>query len=193
MTLKPLLSLALGICGATASATVWFDGTSPVSVSLETPADLVVGTALEMFGSDMEAVTGRKAVTLPSRKAVINLTQLDRAGKRQRRMLEEAGVPVEALDTLTDGFNITPTPDGRLLVTGSNGRGTAYGLLELSRSAGVSPWIWWGDVVPERRSRLEWPDTLHVTKGASVEFRGIFINDEDWSLNPWSSATFEPS
>ena len=193
MTLKPLLSLALGICGATASATVWFDGTSPVSVSLETPADLVIGTALEMFGSDMEAVTGRKAVTLPSRKAVINLTQLDRAGKRQRRMLEEAGVPVEALDTLTDGFNITPTPDGRLLVTGSNGRGTAYGLLELSRSAGVSPWIWWGDVVPERRSRLEWPDSLHVTKGASVEFRGIFINDEDWSLNPWSSATFEPS
>ena len=29
-----------------------------------------------------------------------------------------------------------------------------YGLLELSRLAGVSPWIWWGDVVPERKSRL---------------------------------------
>ena len=28
---------------------------------------------------------------------------------------------------------------------------------------------------------------------ASVEYRGIFINDEDWGLMPWSSQTYEPS
>lgn len=27
----------------------------------------------------------------------------------------------------------------------------------------------------------------------SVEYRGIFINDEDWGLMPWSSRTYEPS
>ena len=27
----------------------------------------------------------------------------------------------------------------------------------------------------------------------SVEYRGIFINDEDWGLTPWSWQTYEPS
>ena len=26
-----------------------------------------------------------------------------------------------------------------------------------------------------------------------MEYRGIFINDEDWGLMPWSSRTYEPS
>ena len=26
----------------------------------------------------------------------------------------------------------------------------------------------------------------------SVKYRGIFINDEDWGLQPWAAKTFEP-
>lgn len=184
-----LLSFSLPIVSA--GTFTWFDGTAPVSYAIETKTDLVVGTAAEMFESDMEAVTGKPAVT-DKRNAIIRLTQLDKASKSQRRKLIAAGVPVESLDTLTDGFHIST--DGKsILVVGSNGRGTAYGLLELSRMAGVSPWIWWGDMVPEKKERLELDSDISITKGASVEYRGVFLNDEDWSLRPWSFGTYEPA
>ena len=72
----------------------------------------------------------------------------------------------------------------QLFVIGSDGRGTAYGILELSRLAGVSPWVWWGDVTPEKQNRLAVADTFQTFQSPSVEYRGIFLNDEDWSLHP---------
>lgn len=175
-----------------ATAVTWFDGVSPVSVGKNTSLSLVAETSIDMFTSDMKSVTGQSARLIHPAKARIVLTQLDRASKSQRRKLVQAGVPVERLDTLVDGFNIKVNGD-KILVTGSNGRGTAYGLLELSREAGVSPWIWWGDVLPVQQQSLTLPDDYNVTQGASVELRGIFLNDEDWSLRPWSSMTFEPN
>lgn len=175
-----------------ANAVTWFDGVSPVSVGKNTSLSLVAETSIDMFTSDMKSVTGQYARLIHPAKARIVLTQLDRASKSQRRKLVQAGVPVERLDTLVDGFNIKVNSD-KILVTGSNGRGTAYGLLELSREAGVSPWIWWGDVLPVQQQSLTLPDDYNITQGASVELRGIFLNDEDWSLRPWSSMTFEPN
>lgn len=80
-----------------------------------------------------------------------------------------------------------------LVIAGSDRRGTAYGLFEISRLAGVSPWVWWADVHPDQRKSLYLlPGTL--TSGEpSVKYRGIFINDEDWGLLPWSNRTYELS
>lgn len=36
------------------------------------------------------------------------------------------------------------------------------------------------------------PDRFFTIQSPSVEYRGIFLNDEDWSLQPWSWMTFEP-
>ena len=44
---------------------------------------------------------------------------------------------------------------------------------------------------PQKKSKLELPDDYSTTQGASVEYRGIFLNDEDWSSRPWSYTTFE--
>ncbi|MBO5456889.1 MAG: glycosyl hydrolase 115 family protein [Muribaculaceae bacterium] len=175
-----------------ASELIWFDGKTPVSFSTGTKTDPVVATAMDMFASDMEAVTGKRAKESKSSNATIILTQLDKAGKGTRKKLISAGVPVERLDTLTDGFHISVSGD-KINVVGTNGRGTAYGLLELSRMAGVSPWIWWGDVTPIKKEKLTIDDGFSTTQGASVEFRGIFLNDEDWSLRPWSYGNFEES
>ncbi len=172
--------------------TAWFDGKNPVSVSIPKKTDLVVTTAFDMFSGDMEAVTGLKAVTAKPGNAAIRIVQLDRTSSSERKRLKREGVPVESLDTLTDGFDIRPV-DGQILITGSNGRGSAYGLLEMSRMAGVSPWVWWGDVPPSRKETLAIDDDFALTQGASVEYRGVFINDEDWSLRPWSTKTYEPS
>ena len=169
---------------------VWYDGSAPVTYSTDTKYDLVVGTAMDMFASDMEEVTGHTARRAKASNSTIVLTQLDRASKSQKNKLTKIGVPVDEVAALTDGFNITIN-NGKIYVTGANGRGTAYGLLELSRKAGVSPWIWWGDMKPQKKSKLELPDDYSTTQGASVEYRGIFLNDEDWSSRPWSYTHFE--
>jgi hypothetical protein len=89
-----------------------------------------------------------------------------------------------------DGFRLS-VKNGQILVEGHNGRGAAYGLLELSRMAGVSPWVWWGDVVPEKKARLSLPETFSYEHTPSVAYRGIFINDEDWSLRNWAWKHYE--
>ena len=116
----------------------------------------------------MELVTGMRPVT--SKKAAIRIIQ----GKGK-----------------DDGFRLS-VQKGQILIEGHNGRGTAYGLLELSRIAGVSPWVWWGDVVPERRQRLVVDETMQMEHTPSVAYRGIFINDEDWSLRQWSPDKMGP-
>ena len=177
--------------GASAKPVTWFDGIHAVSLSVPRGVDPVVDIVSDMFRDDMKQVTGIAAQrTDLVRQATIRLCQLDRLSRRQQRELRDMGVPVERLQTLTDGFHICVL-HGQIVVVGANGRGTAYGLLELSRLAGVSPWIWWGDIVPEHRSRLTIDDQFTTTQGASVEFRGIFLNDEDWSLRPWSYARSE--
>lgn len=170
----------------------WYDGSTSVTYNVQKSVDPVVLTALDMFGSDMQAVTGRRARPVSVDGASIRIIEADRASGSVLRRLKKEGVPVDSLMTLTDGFHISVI--GRqITVVGANGRGTAYGVLELSRMAGVSPWIWWGDVLPERRNRLIIDSGYRTLQGASVEYRGIFINDEDWTLRPWSYGTYEPA
>lgn len=41
-----------------------------------------------------------------------------------------------------------------LVIAGSDRRGTAYGLLSVSRAIGVSPWYWWIDAPVKKQNRL---------------------------------------
>ncbi len=79
-----------------------------------------------------------------------------------------------------------------LIIAGSDRRGAAYGVFELSKVIGVSPWYWWGDVIPEKKSALVLEPVDYISKTPSVKYRGIFLNDEDWGLQPWAAKTFEP-
>ena len=149
---------------------VWFDGQHPITYCAPKKTESVVMTALDMWKSDMLQVTGMTPVA--STKATIKL--------------------VHTPSLPADGFRIY-TNGKQIIIEGGNGRGMAYGLLELSRLAGVSPWIWWGDVVPEKKNRLVMNDDFETEQHPSVAYRGIFLNDEDWSLRLWSHKNFEPS
>ena len=153
---------------AKASEVVWFDGSHPVTYQVVGKTDPVVTIALQMFCDDMQQVTGLKPVA--SKQGTIRIVQ----GKGH-----------------DDGFRLSVNGKGQIVVEGHNGRGTAYGLLELSRMAGVSPWVWWGDVVPERRTRLILDEKFQMEHTPSVAYRGIFINDEDWSLRNWAWKHYE--
>lgn len=81
----------------------------------------------------------------------------------------------------------------RLLIAGSDARGAAYGILELSRSMGISPWIWWADVIPKKKDSVLWNRPPQYMQSPSVPYRGIFLNDEDWGLMPWSTKNYDPT
>ena len=169
----------------------WFDGKNAVSYHVQKKTDPVVTVALDMFKSDMDAVTGMQAVAGKEKLAAVRIVQLDKASGDVAKELSRAGVPIDELVKKIDGFHIQVI-NGQITVVGINGRGTAYGVLELSRLAGVSPWIWWGDIVPEKKQKLTIERDFKTTQGASVEYRGIFLNDEDWTIRPWSYGNFEP-
>lgn len=78
-----------------------------------------------------------------------------------------------------------------LVIAGSDRRGAAYGVYELSRRIGVSPWYWWADVTPRRRAAL-YVAPERVRLGPAVKYRGLFVNDEMWSIRPWAEQTFAP-
>jgi hypothetical protein len=73
-----------------------------------------------------------------------------------------------------------------LVVAGSDRRGTAYGILHLSRTMGVSPFVWWADTKPAKQNTL-FAKGSYTSTVPSVKYRGIFINDEDWGLQPWAA------
>lgn len=74
--------------------------------------------------------------------------------------------------------------DGVLYITGQDRRGMIYGVYELSRWLGVSPWYYFADVPVKRRDSAVLPDGYHYSDYPAVEYRGIFINDEE-ELDKW--------
>ncbi|AVR45623.1 hypothetical protein C7S20_10300 [Christiangramia fulva] len=78
------------------------------------------------------------------------------------------------------------------VIAGTDPRGTAYGVFELSKTIGVSPWYWWADVPMKKRNDIVLNEPDFFSKEPSVDYRGIFLNDEDWGLQPWAAKTFEP-
>lgn len=112
------------------------------------------------------------------------------------RLIAEKRLSVSSLEGKKEAFQIKVLQYNNkpiLVVAGSDKRGTAYGVLEISRLMGVSPWEWWADVTPASLSTFRLEADYTTTQSPAVEFRGIFINDEDWGLMPWSSQTYEPT
>lgn len=185
----------LNVFAVSASNFIWYDGQQAISYNVPRNTSPVVNIALDMFAEDMKLVTGLHPKQVPSKHAAIRIIQLDKADNRTQKDLHVAGIPVNDLIRKQDAFYIAVTdnsPKQQLLIVGSNGRGTAYGILELSRMAGVSPWVWWGDVTPRKQTQLTVASDFKSMQSPSVKYRGIFLNDEDWSLQPWSWKTFEP-
>ncbi len=80
-----------------------------------------------------------------------------------------------------------------LVIVGSDRRGTTFGVFGLSEAIGVSPWYWFGDVPVTQRMALYVGAGTYTEPSPGVKYRGIFLNDEDWGLNPWAEQTFDPS
>ena len=159
----------------------------PIKLACDNAEEKVVQTALKLFIRDYQSVFSASAAVDVRQGNIIVGT----VGKSP--LLKAVSADVSALTGKKQAFLLQVLPDGKLLVAGSDSHGTAYGIMELSRLIGVSPWEWWADVTPEKKISFVLPAEYQTLQSPSVEYRGIFINDEDWGLMPWSSQTYEPS
>ena len=160
----------------------------------------VVGVAADAVAGDMKLITGKEMAvvnsvqtgTLPVIAGTIGDSELIDA------LIKSKKIKVKDIKGKWETFliqvveNPMPGVSQALVVAGSDPRGTAFGLFELSRLAGVSPYVWWADVIPEARESLYVSGDPMTSKEPSVQFRGMFINDEDFGLNPWAAKKMDP-
>lgn len=158
----------------------------PVKVSCDNAEEKVVHTALDLLSRDCKAVLSASLLVDNEQGDII----IGTVGKSP--LIAKTGADVSGLNGKKQAFLLTVLPDGKLLVAGSDQHGTAYGIMELSRLLGVSPWEWWADVIPGKKEFFQLAADYKTVQSPSVEYRGIFINDEDWGLMPWSSLNYEP-
>lgn len=155
----------------------------------------VVKKALELLDHDLEALGVTPAGKVANWRDATIIAGTAGNSKIMDSLTKSVSWNISQLRNAWDAFEMKMVKNkGKkyLVILGSNDRGTAYGILELSRMMGVSPWAWWADVRPERISHFSIPAGFSLKKQPSVPYRGIFINDEDWGILPWSNKTHDP-
>ncbi|MDP4276892.1 MAG: glycosyl hydrolase 115 family protein, partial [Bacteroidota bacterium] len=200
---KHLLSLSLFLLAGLfvkAADFVLYHDHQVVPVVLIDGADDPVMAAANLFKDDYQSVTGQMP-TILNKADGFNLkvpcVLVGTVGKNKTfdKFLALNHVETTVLMKHPEAFRLQvlgTTQNQFLLILGSDPHGTAYGLLELSRFIGVSPWIWWADATPVKQTSLIFPSGNIIQQYPSVRYRGIFINDEDWGLMPWATKTLQP-
>ncbi|MBR3759014.1 MAG: glycosyl hydrolase 115 family protein [Bacteroidaceae bacterium] len=157
-----------------------------ISLVVEKNEEKVVHLAIDLLKRDVKSVFDAE-LTIGGKESHVIIGTIG-----QSSLLKNYAKEVNAIEGRHEAFLLKVLEGGKLLIAGSDKRGTAYGVLELSRLLGVSPWEWWADATPEKREVFHLPVGYTLTQEPTVPYRGIFLNDEDWGLLPWSNQTYEP-
>jgi len=149
----------------------------------------VLRAARDLEGDLAKVAGGAK----PGRTAIIAGT-LGRS-PRIDRLVAKKNLDTRDVAGTWEGYSLQivehpePGVDRAVVIIGADKRGTIFGLYELSRRLGVSPWNWWADVpVQTRQTRYIAPGRF--VDAPQVRYRGIFLNDEDPALGGWMKATY---
>lgn len=186
---KKMISLLLVIaCANIAYATEFinFKRSSISDVELTGTSDTItydpldwkgVRMAVENLCHDLKAVTG--SANAPVVVGTIGKSKLAKKYKQQSKELQGKW---EQYLIFTD--------KGKLVILGSDKRGTIYGIYELSRQIGVSPWYWMADAPIQKHDQLFAKSGIYTDGEPKVKYRGIFINDEWPSFGTWCKNQF---
>ena len=146
--------------------------------------------AAEAFAGDVLAVTGKKPELVETAEkltgpAIVVGTMAQNA--MIAKAAQEGKLSLEEIDGKWECY-ITKLNDNVLYIAGSDKRGCISGIYRLSEMIGVSPWVWFADVTPEKKDTLAFSaeELDFGSKEPSVKYRGIFINDESPSFIGWA-------
>ncbi len=180
----------LQVSGTTGSF-VLFNASLVAGIVVDSNDAKVVRIAADCLSADVALISGKR---LPVRFSLPSSGYSIIAGTiGQSDLIDDyirnARLDVSAIKNKWECF-VLSVQGNKLLIAGSDRRGTAYGIMELSRRLGVSPWVYWADAAPMPRQQV-YISGSYVSTEPSVQYRGIFINDEDWGLFPWAKRTVD--
>lgn len=148
----------------------------------------VMRAAKSLVADISQATTDTKATISANANADIIIGTMGHS-EQVDALLKSKSIDAKLLKGATEKYVITVV--GRqLVIAGSDRRGTIYGVYELSRQLGVSPWYWWADVPTAKH------ESIYINKGIftdgepAVRYRGIFLNDEAPCLTSWVKNTY---
>ena len=132
--------------------------------NLQTDLQRVCGAEVEFVNSAQEAriVAGTAAV--------LKMHQQELKGKTEQYLLDAR--------------------QGQLAIVGSDRRAAIFGIYELSRQIGVSPWYYWADTPIDQHDAIYINNGVRTDGEPAVRWRGLFLNDEAPCLTSWVKNTF---
>lgn len=157
------------------------------TIFIDINSDALVVWAVNEFADDVKGITGKRPEIVQtksfSKKGIY-------IGEASSSLFKSKAIQKE-LSSQWEKFYIIKEKEN-LLVAGSDVRGTVFAIFEIAERLGVSPWKWWADVhsIKKENLSLQLPKN-GIVSSPSVQYRGIFLNDEDWGLEPWAEKTFE--
>ena len=143
-----------------------------------------VQRAAASLATDFEQVTGIRPASSDNPKILIGTVGTN----KQIDLWVKQGL-LPNLKGKTEKF-IIKTIGEQLVIAGSDKRGTVYGIYELSRQIGVSPWYFWADVPIEKHADIYIKKGEYTDGEPAVRYRGLFLNDEAPCLTTWVKNTF---
>lgn len=168
----------------------------PTSILLDANEDVGVRMAIDNLQQDISRVCGTMPAirTTPDKRRFLligsfstpliqqlfqngKLPKDELEGKNEKYILQTITNPIEGIDEA-------------VVIAGSDKRGTIYGIYELSKQLGVSPWYWWADVPVVQQQNVYIQPGVYTDGEPKVEYRGIFINDEWPCLGNWAREKF---
>ena len=178
-----------------------YDGISLIAETLQSDLAMVLGEKVDEEGKVLENNNGLQITTEKSElsgKAIIAGTYGSNGNEVINTLIEKNLIDIKDLENRWESYlmQVVRSPltgvEEALVIVGSDKRGVIYGLLHISEMAGVSPWIWWADVVPEKKSKIVLPgaECNLISKEPSIKYRGIFLNDESPSLSTWTKQRY---
>jgi len=156
-----------------------------------------VRLSAKAFADDLAAVTGSRPAVVDSLAGVSEAIVVGTASTPEmRKWLNKKQIAASEVEGKREAaVTFAASGDGlkrAFVVAGSDRRGAAYALFDLSRAMGVSPWKWWADVPVAAKQAVCVDGSLYRQAEPSVEYRGIFLNDEDFGLRPWAAKKMDP-
>lgn len=147
-----------------------------------------VGIAAGNLARDLWKVCGAKTSVSQDETAQILVGTLGHAPVIDR-MVKQKRLDVSALRGKREMFLIQLVGE-QLVIAGSDRRGAIYGIYELSRQIGVSPWYDWADAPIAHHDSIYLKRGVYTDGEPAVRYRGLFLNDEAPCLTSWVKNTY---
>ena len=196
-----VLTFMLSISGVSAADTfVSFDKGDMVlckkgetfSIVVSDNDNIAVKVAAKNLVNDLKAVVEANVSVSSDKSAKDAKIIIGTIGKSNAidALAKEGKIDANALKGKVEKYIITLC-NGNLVIAGSDRRGTVYGIYELSRQMGVSPWYYWMDVPVKKQETIYVKNGIFTDGEPAVRYRGIFLNDEAPCLTTWVKNTFK--